>query len=98
MNSEKDGCQLIRDLMLENQKLISENNQLLKKIRRDTIIGFWVKIVGFFILIGAPVAIYYYLIQPYFNSVNSSFQSFGSGLQDVPGWQQFRDSIQGRGE
>lgn len=94
-NQPKDEQQILHELMLENQRLLTENNQLLKKINRTNVWSFWIRVAWFLILLGAPFAIYYYLIDPYFTSVGTSMQSFMEGLQNVPGWKQFHSAIKG---
>ena len=91
-NKESDA---LRELLLENQRLLGENNQLLKKIHRQSIISFWIRIVSFLIIIGAPFVLYYYVVEPYFTTLGSSFETFQQGLQEVPGWKQFYEAISG---
>ncbi|MCA9358986.1 hypothetical protein KC926_02145 [Candidatus Kaiserbacteria bacterium] len=95
MLPDKNENQILHELMLENQRLLIENNQLLKTLKRATVWSFWLKVVWFMILIGAPFVVYYYLIEPYFSSLGSSFQTFQSGLQEIPGWKQFYEAISG---
>jgi len=87
--------QQLRELVLENQRLLSENNQLLKKMNRRSVIGFWVRLIWTSILIGLPFVVYYFVIEPYFTSLGSSFELFKHGLQEVPGWKQFYAAIGG---
>ncbi len=92
---DKDEQQILQELTLENQRLLIENNQLLKKIRRAALWSFWLKIVWTLVILGVPFILYYYVAEPYFTSLSSSFQTFQSGLQEVPGWKQFYQSIRG---
>jgi hypothetical protein len=85
--------QQIRGLILENQRLLTENNQLLKKLNRRSTISFWFRIVWGAFIIGLPFVLYFYIIEPYFQSLGSSFETFKQGLQEVPGWKQFYESI-----
>lgn len=89
MIPKKDEHQILQELLLENQRLLAENNELLKKIHRSAIWSFWLKFVWFMIIIGAPFILYYYLIEPYFNSFGSSFEQFQEGIKEIPGWKQF---------
>lgn len=98
MLPNKDEHQLLHELMLENQRLLTENNQLLKKMNRRSILSFWIKIIWLLFIIGAPFILYYYVIEPYFTSFGSSFQTFQAGLQEVPGWKQFYHAVQGNPE
>ena len=76
----------IEDMVIENQKLLAENNKLLKKINRSNTWAFWLRILWIAILLGAPVLVYYYVIAPYYASLESAFQFFGVQLPDIPGW------------
>ena len=81
--------------MLENKRLLSENNDLLKKMYRTAWWSMVLRIVWFLVLIGAPFLVYYYLVEPYFTSLGSSFETFENGLQEVPGWKQFYEAMGG---
>ncbi len=98
MLPDKNEHQVLQDLMLENQRLLTENNQFLKKLYKRSVLSFWFKIVWFFFIIGAPFVLYYYVVEPYFSSLGSSFQTFQTGLQEVPGWKQFYEAMSGRVE
>ena len=95
MNPEQNEHDQMKELLLENQRLLAENNKLLKKLRRNAIVSFWLRIVWFLLIIGLPFVFYYYVVEPYFTSLGSSFETFQEGLQEVPGWKQFYESIQG---
>jgi len=95
MLPNKDEHQALQELMLENQRLLSENNQLLKKIHRTSVFNFWFRILTTLILIGAPFVLYYYVVEPYFESMGSSFSTFQQGLQEIPGWKQFYQAARG---
>lgn len=94
-DGDETGQQQIRKLVLENQRLLAENNKLLKKLHRNAVISFWIRLLWILIIIGAPFIFYYYIVEPYFESFGSSFETFQNGLQEVPGWKQFYESIQG---
>jgi len=81
--------------MLENQRLLTENNQLLKKLNRRSVLSFWFRLVWLMFIIGLPFVLYFYVLEPYFNSFGSSFQTFQDGLQEVPGWKQFYAAMKG---
>jgi len=85
----------LREILLENQRLLIENNQLLHKLRRSSVWAFWWRLISFALLIGAPFVLYYFVIEPYFISLGSSFETFRAGLHEIPGWKQFYDAAQG---
>ncbi|MFT7644886.1 MAG: hypothetical protein ACI9BF_000549 [Candidatus Paceibacteria bacterium] len=95
MHPEKEDHLLLRELTLENQRLLIENNQLLKKMNHREVLSFWFRIVWFLVLIGAPFLLYFYVIEPYFISMGSSFEIFKQGLREVPGWKQFYEAVAG---
>lgn len=95
MLPDHDAFEQIKSLMLENQRLIIENNQLLKKMNRRSIIGFWFRLLWTLFIIGLPFVLYFYVLEPYFESLGSSFEKFQSGLQEVPGWKQFYNTVGG---
>jgi Trk-type K+ transport system membrane component len=88
----KDERQLLQELILENQRLLSENNQLLRKMHRSSVLSFWLRIISILVFIGAPFVLYYYVVEPYFDSMGSSFSTFQEGLQEIPGWKQFYEA------
>jgi Trk-type K+ transport system membrane component len=92
MLPDKDEHQLLQDLMLDNQRLLSENNQLLRKMYRSSVISFWFRVISILVFIGAPLVLYYYVVEPYFDSMGSSFSTFQEGLQEIPGWKQFYEA------
>ncbi len=69
----------------EMLRLLRENNELLKKLYRHNIIGFGVKLVWFAILIGLPLAAYYYVLEPYFTTLGSNYDLFRQGISEIPG-------------
>lgn len=76
----------LEEVVLENQKLLAENNKLLKKINRSNTWAFWLRLLWIAILLGLPVLIYYYIIAPYYESLNSALQFFGVQLPDFTTW------------
>lgn len=76
-----------------NQVLLEENNKLLKKMYRHTIIGIWLRVVWYILLIGLPFAVYFYVLEPYFTALGSSYEVFSAGMQEIPGWKQFNEAI-----
>lgn len=77
----------------KNTKLLEENNKLLKKIHRNGLWGFWIRIVWYALLIGMPFALYFYVLEPYFTALGSSYETFQAGMQEIPGWKQFNEAI-----
>lgn len=97
METENGEHSEMKQLLLENQRLLAENNKLLKKVYRNAMITFWVRIAWFLFIIGLPFVLYFYVIEPYFDALGSSFTVFQDGLQEIPGWKQFYESLRGEG-
>ena len=76
----------IEHLMQENQELLEENNRLLRKIHRSNVWAFWLRILWLAVFLGIPVIAYYYLVAPYYQSLDTAFQYFGIELPDIPTW------------
>jgi Trk-type K+ transport system membrane component len=95
MTPTENDHQAIQDLIRENQRILAENNELLKKINRTNRITFWIRIIWILFIIGLPFVIYFYVIEPYFDALGSSFATFQAGLQEIPGWKQFWSALQG---
>ena len=85
MPPENDHSEMKR-LMERNAKLLEENNELLQKIHRNAILAFWIRIVWYGLLIGLPFALYFYLLEPYFTAMGSSYDTFIQGLNELPGF------------
>lgn len=93
MEPEKDQHQVIHDLLVENQRLLSENNELLRKSLRRATWSFILRLAVLLLFLGVPFALYYYFIEPYFSSVSESFSALNQSLSMIPGWNQFVDAI-----
>lgn len=73
----------IEEMVLENKKLLSENNALLKKIHRSNTWAFWLRIVWIAIILGLPFITYYYIVSPYYESLGTAFKFFGVELPNI---------------
>ena len=54
-----------KHLVEETKELTEQNNKILRSIRRLGMIELVMRVMWFAILLGLPVAIYYYLLAPY---------------------------------
>lgn len=69
----------------EMLRLLKENNVLLKKLYRHSVIGFTFRIIWYAILIGLPFAVYFYVLEPYFQAFGSNYETFREGMAEIPG-------------
>ena len=83
MNPEHDHGEL-KALVLENQRLLAENNELLKKMHRSTVRHFWLNVVWIIFLLGAPLILLYQFIMPMYESVGGpDTPALGEQLKDL---------------
>lgn len=83
----------VKRLLEKNTELLQENNKLLKKMYRNVIAGIWIRIIWYVLLIGLPFALYFYVLEPYFTALGSSYTTFSTGMQEIPGWKQFNETL-----
>lgn len=83
--SESGEHERLHKVMEQNAELIRENNKLLKKLYRQNLIGFWIKMLWFAILVGLPFAVYFYFLEPYFEALGANYEVFKTGLGEIPG-------------
>jgi hypothetical protein len=93
MPTENDDIE-IRYILEQNAALLKENNLLLKKMYRNAVWGFWFRIVWYLMLVGLPFALYFYILEPYFTALGSSYQTFSAGMQEIPGLKQFMQTLE----
>jgi hypothetical protein len=84
----------LSQLILENTEMLKENNRLLRKIHRNGLIEFWIRTCWYILLIGLPFALYFYVLEPYFTAMGSSYETFSAGMQEIPGWKQFSETLE----
>ncbi len=84
MTSPEEQGEMLR-LLRENAVLAKENNKLLHKLYRHSIIGFTFRILWYAILIGLPFAVYFYVLQPYFEVFGANYEVFRKGMAEIPG-------------
>lgn len=82
-----------KEILEKQTKLLEENNRLLHQIHRYDVLGFWFRILWYTILIGFPFALYFYVLEPYFSALGSSYETFYVGMQEIPGVKQFNEAL-----
>ena len=85
----------MEELLVQNSELIAENNKLLKKIHRNGVWSFWTRITWYVVMIGLPFALYFYVLEPYFTALGSSYETFSAGMQEIPGLRLILEALQG---
>ncbi len=79
----------LKKLLEENITVTKENNEYLRKIYRNSVIGGIFTIVWYALLIGLPFALYHYVIDPYFRAFGANPDVFRAGMEEVPGFKGF---------
>ena len=85
MSLEQSTDPEVKKLLKQNAELIAENNELLKKIHRNGLWAFWLRILWYVVIIGFPFAIYFYVLEPYFTALGANYEVFRAGIQEIPG-------------
>ena len=75
----------LRSKLDRNYKVLQDNNLLLKKIHRNGVWAFWIRITWYLVLIGLPFALYFYVLEPYFTALGSNYETFKAGIGEIPG-------------
>lgn len=75
-----------RNLLEENLRLAKENNRLLRALKRAQTIGLIFKILWIAIFIGIPVALYIYVLEPYYMTLQGRFGDFQERVESIPGF------------
>lgn len=86
--NELDLQQEIKRLLQENQALLKDNNELLHKIRRSALWATAFRVVWFAVIIGSPLALYYFFLEPNLTSLQSAFEILLQGAKDLTGLRQ----------
>ncbi len=73
----------IKALILENQRLLTENNGLLKKMHRSAVRHFWFNIAWIVIFLVLPLLALYKLAVPFYSSVGAKPGSLNSQLEQL---------------
>lgn len=81
----------IKSLILENQRLLAENNALLKKMHRSAVRHFWFNIAWIVIFLGLPLIAFYKLVMPFYDSFEAPQGTLEGQLKDL---QQIRDLLE----
>jgi hypothetical protein len=96
MEPDKSHHEMKR-MLARNAELLEENNKLLRKIHRNGLIEFWVRVLWYILLIGLPFAIYFYLLEPYFSALGANYEVFRAGISEVPGFTGLNQLLQEMG-
>lgn len=81
----------LKEVLDRQNRLLEDNNRILHQLHRYEMINFWSKLVWYALLIGAPFALYYYVLEPYFSAFGASYDTFSAGMNEIPGIKTFEE-------
>ena len=81
----QDNNNQIETLLRENQRLLVENNQLLRQMRRGTIIATIFRIVWFAFVIAVPVYLYFNYIEPNWENIQKQLENLETMTAKIDG-------------
>ena len=84
MATPEEHAEILR-LLRANNELAEQNQKLLKTLYRHSVIGFATRVIWFIILIGLPFALYFTILEPYFEAFGSNYETFRAGIGEIPG-------------
>jgi hypothetical protein len=73
----------LKTLALENQRLLAENNELLKKMHRSAVRHFWFNIAWIVVFLGLPLIVFYKLAMPMYESFSGSPTDLSDQLKNA---------------
>lgn len=82
----------LKTLALENQRLLAENNELLKKMHRSAVRHFWFNIAWIVVFLGLPLIAFYNLAMPMYESFNGSQTNLSDQLKNAQELKSFLDT------
>jgi hypothetical protein len=79
---ERSHHEKIEELLKENQRLLIENNTLLRKMRRTAIISSLLRFLWFVVLLGTGAYTYYTYIQPNLETIKAKVTELDAVMID----------------
>ena len=70
-------------LLRKNIELSKENNRLLRKMRRNAIIGNILRIIWWAVIIGLPIYLYFTVFQPYLQELATVYKNIQTEVGEV---------------
>ncbi len=74
-----------RQMLQETLRLSQENNHLLHKVRRSAAISNIMQLVYWALILGLPVVLYFYFLQPYVEQTLQYYKNIQGGAEQAQG-------------
>jgi len=93
MLGEIQNNEELKKILLENQRLLIENNELLRKMRRASVFSGIFKIVWFAVIVLIPIYIFYTYIQPNLSILEEKMELIEQLSGETPDIKAWYDSV-----
>lgn len=93
MSTYQDDNTEVKELLKENQRLLIENNTLLHKMRRGSIIGAIFRLLWFALIIGLLLYSYFYYIKPNWDNLTAKIQELEQTSEEIKEVKAWFDSL-----
>ncbi len=85
----------IKKLLVENQRLLLENNQMLHKMRKSAFLGTVFRIIWLLFILGLPLYLYFAYIKPNMGNLIEKYSELEEMTQNSSVLREWYDSLQG---
>ena len=72
-----------KTLLKKTFALAKENNRMLRKMRRAALIGNILRIIWWAVILGLPIVLYYYFLQPFVDQFFATYQDLQGGVENI---------------
>ena len=83
----------IKKLLVENQRRLMENNQLLTEMRRAAVWGSVFKLIWLVVVLGIPVYAYFNYIAPNIDTIKENYSAFHDMSKDTESLKSWFDDL-----
>ncbi len=82
----------IKRLLQENQRLLIENNQMLRRARRSVVLAGLLRFLWFVIIIVTMAYVYFIYVKPNLDTLNAKISALENVGADVTNWQSWYEA------
>ena len=90
-----NGHEEIKKLLVENQRLLLENNQMLHKMRKSAIVGSIFRVIWFLFVIGLPIYLYFSYIKPNMGNLMERYSELEQMTGEASSLKEWLQSMKG---
>lgn len=67
----------------KTHRIVKENYEMLRAMRREAWIGFFIKIIVWLAILGVPVYLYFTFLQPFFSELQTTYEGVQTSTQEA---------------